>query len=258
MTHSMYKKVNKKTIANVLSILCWIGLWQFASVAIGQEILLVSPATVIIKLFQLALFKEFWYAVLFSFGKILSGFLLASFFGCILAYLASKSDVIKAFINPPMYVIKATPVASFIILALLWIKSANLSVFISFIMVLPIIYNNVLKGITEIDVKMIEMAKVFKMKYTIKFLYIDLFYVMPYFVSACNSALSMCFKAGIAAEVIATPNGSIGEMLYKAKIFLNTPELFAWTLTIILLSFFFEKFFIFIINKVSLIITREN
>ena len=48
----------------------------------------------------------------------------------------------------------------------------------------------------------------------------------------------------MAAEVIGLPKGSIGERLYQAKIYLDTPDLFAWTAVIILVSLVFERVFL--------------
>ena len=123
---------------------------------------------------------------------------------------------------------------------LIWIPSRNLSVFISFLMVLPVIYTNILEGIQQTDSKILEMAKVFQVNPGRKIRYIYVSQVLPYFLSACRLSLGMCWKAGVAAEVIGVPSGSIGEKLYNAKIYLNTPDLFAWTIVIIVISFVFE------------------
>ena len=77
------------------------------------------------------------------------------------------------------------------------------------------------------------MAKVFRVNLRRQIRYIYVSQVLPYFLSACRLSLGMCWKAGVAAEVIGVPSGSIGEKLYNAKIYLNTPDLFAWTIVII-------------------------
>ena len=151
----------------------------------------------------------------------------------------------------------STPVASFIILCLIWIPSKNLSVFISFLMVLPVIYTNILEGIRQTDSKILEMAKVFQVNPERRIRYIYVSQVLPYFLSACRLSLGMCWKAGVAAEVIGVPSGSIGEKLYNAKIYLNTPDLFAWTIVIIVISFVFEKCFLGIVSRVVYIIEHK-
>ena len=47
--------------------------------------------------------------------------------------------------------------------------------------------------------------------------------------------------AGIAAEVLSTPQLGIGTELYFSKTYLETSDLFAWTLVVILLSMMIEK-----------------
>ena len=151
--------------------------------------------------------------------------------------------------EPLIMVIKATPVASFIILCLIWIPSRNLSVFISFLMVFPVVYTNILEGIRQTDKQLLEMADSFGAGVGKKLQFIYLSQVMPYAVTACKLGLGLCWKAGIAAEVIGIPAGSIGEKLYKAKVYLETPDLFAWTIVIIAVSVGFEKIFMFALRR---------
>ena len=205
----------KYTGIRILAVLFWITIWQFASMYLGQEILLASPVSVVQKLFELSFTGNFWQSVGFSFVRIVTGFLLAMFLGIFLAVLAYWSKTVEILIAPVIAVVKSTPVASFIILCLIWIPSRNLSVFISFLMVLP------------------------------------------YFLSACRLSLGMCWKAGVAAEVIGVPSGSIGEKLYNAKIYLNTPDLFAWTIVIIVISFVFEKCFLGIVSRIVYMIEHR-
>ena len=237
----------KYTGIRILAVLFWIAIWQFASMYLKQEILLASPVSVVQKLFELIFSRNFWYSVGFSFVRIVTGFLLAVFLGIFLAILAYWSKTVEIL----------TPVASFIILCLIWIPSRNLSVFISFLMVLPVIYTNILEGIRQTDRKILEMAKVFRVNLRRQIRYIYVSQVLPYFLSACRLSLGMCWKAGVAAEVIGVPSGSIGEKLYNAKIYLNTPDLFAWTIVIIVISFVFEKCFLGIVSRIVYMIEHR-
>lgn len=216
--------------------------------ALDQEILLVSPISVIVRLFSLMTTLPFWESIWFSFIRICSGFLAAVIAGTLLAALSVRFRRISELLVPLMLAVKAIPVASFIILVLIWIPSRNLSVFISFLMVLPVIYTNVLDGIRSANADLLEMARVFSIPVWRKIRYIYIFQVFPFFRSACTISLGLCWKSGIAAEVIGIPDGSIGENLYQAKIYLNTPDLFAWTLVIVLISLGFEKLFLFLLD----------
>ena len=142
----------------------------------------------------------------------------------------------RVFIDPAMQLIRAMPVASFVILALLWVRSANLSVIVSFTHVLPVVYAGVLGGIADTDQKLLEMATVYRLPLSARLRYIWLPGVFPSFCESCIAAMGMCWKSGVSAEVIGLPDHSVGDALYRAKITLSTPDVFAWTLVIVLLS----------------------
>ena len=239
----------KYTGIRILAVLFWIAIWQFASMYLKQEILLASPVSVVRKLFELIFSGNFWQSVGFSFVRIVTGFLLAVLLGIFLAVWAYWSKTVEILTAPVIAVVKSTPVASFIILCLIWIPSRNLSVFISFLMVFPVVYTNILEGIRQTDKQLLEMADSFGAGVGKKLQFIYLSQVMPYAVTACKLGLGLCWKAGIAAEVIGIPAGSIGEKLYKAKVYLETPDLFAWTIVIIAVSVGFEKIFMFALRR---------
>lgn len=171
-------------------------------------------------------------------------------FSTVLAILSNKFKLIDDLLKPLMLSIKTIPVASFIILVLLWFSSSDLSVVISFMMVLPVIYTNTLQGIKSTDNELIEMSKVFNFSLIKKIKYVYLFQVYPYFKSGVLIALGLAFKSGIAAEVIGLPKNSIGEQIYNAKIYINTVDLFAWTLVVVLLSLIFEKSITWLFDKI--------
>ena len=234
----------------------WLLLWQLGAMALNQKILLVSPVQVVARLWQLLPQGEFWAAVGFSFLRITLGFLLACVVGTALGVLASRFRVVRDLCAPLMATVKSIPVASFIILVLIWVPSRNLSVVISFLMVAPIVYQNVLGGISNMDHKLTEMADVFQVPFARRLRYLYLPQVAPFFRSACAVGLGLCWKSGVAAEVIGLPDGSIGERLYEAKVYLDTPDLFAWTLVIVLVSIAFEKLFLFLLDRALYLVRR--
>ena len=238
----------KQRTIRLWSAAVWLLIWQGLSMYIGQDILLVSPVSVVQRLAQLVITAGFWQSVLFSLLRITAGFLLAAVSAIFFAALAARFKRIEEFLAPAILFIKSTPVASFIILILIWVSSRNLSVVISYLMVLPIIYTNVLEGIRSADSKLLEMADVFQVPKHRRVIYIYVSQVLPFFQSACLVGLGLCWKAGVAAEVIGIPKGSIGEKLYMAKIYFAAPDLFAWTLTIIIVSLLFEKLFMLLIS----------
>lgn len=241
-------KKNKESKSMFLAVIFWLIVWELLARFIGHDILLVSPVSVLFRLGELAFTGEFWNSIFFSFLRIIGGFVLALAAGMIFAVISSVSRIFCVLMEPPIEVIKATPVASFIILLLIWVSSKNLSAVTAFLMVLPVVYANILAGIRSTDRGLLEMAQVFRVSPWKKFRYIYVSQVMPFFETACSLSLGLCWKAGIAAEVIGIPSGSMGEKLYEAKVYLQTADLFVWTLTIILISVCFEKVFLWIVD----------
>lgn len=234
----------QKTAAVVLALL----LWQAAALLLNKSVLLASPVDVFMRLLTIWKEADFFPAVWFSFSRISLGFLLALFTGTLLALLAGRFKAAEILLWPYMVTIKSIPVASFIIIALIWLTSAQLSIFIVFLIVLPIIYTNILNGIKSADTKMIEAADIFRLSWSKRLLYIWLPQIKPFIISACSIAIGLAWKSGIAAEIIGIPTGSVGEALYYSKVYLDTTDLFAWTVVIVILSVGFEKLFSLILK----------
>lgn len=219
----------------------WLGVWELAARWVNEPILLVSPLGTLWRLGQLLRDPAFWQSVGFSLGHILLGFGMSVVLAAVLAVLAYRFFWVEQLLAPLTATVKAIPVASFVILALLWVSSRNLSVLVSLMIGFPILYGNLLTGLKSTDPKMIEMAKLFRVPFSRQLKGLYLHQVRPYLRSGLSIAMGLCWKSGVAAEVIGIPGGSIGEKLYKAKIYLETPDMFCWTLVIVLLSVGCEK-----------------
>ncbi len=238
----------KKRLIAVGAVLFWLVVWQLAAVAVNSSLLLASPIEVVQRLIELVPDKKFFGSVLFTTGRIMLGALLGTVTGIVFAVLAGRFIFFEKLFAPLITAVKAVPVASFTILALIWITSSGLSVLITFLIALPVVYSNIFEGIRALDPELTVMAEVFRIPLFKRFVGVYLSQMMPYFRSAVKLAVGLCWKSGVAAEVIGTPRGSIGEKLYASKIYLETADLFAWTLVVILLSLITEKLFILIID----------
>jgi NitT/TauT family transport system permease protein len=242
--------LKNKTVRRVAAVIFALSVWQIAAMIADAEFLFPSPIDVILRLFTVWREDGFFIAISNSFLKIVSGFLLGLILGTALAIISARFSIIEDLLWPFMITIKSVPVASFVVLALMWLTSRSLSSFISFLMVLPIIYTNILGGIKNSDREMDKMATVFRMPLGRRIIYIWIPRIKPFMLSACSIALGLSWRAGIAAELIGIPDGSLGEMLYYAKIYFNSLDLFAWTVIIVILSIGFEKLFISILKLV--------
>ena len=236
-------KQNKDRLCKALAVIFALLVWQTTAVAVDQSILLVSPIDVALRMTTIWQVEGFASSIWFSFYHIAGGFLLALVSGILLAALSGRFRWVETALWPFMITVKTVPVASFVVICLIWLSAQNLSVFISFLIVLPVVYGNVLQGIKSEDGKMLEVAEVFRMPMLRRILYIHMPQLKPFILSACATALGMSWKAGIAAEIIGTPDGSIGKQLYYAKIYLDTDDLLCWTVIIVIVSVAFEKLF---------------
>ncbi len=226
------------------AVLLWLLLWQGFSMRLDLPVLLPSPLEALQSLGAMALTADFYQTIAWSTLRIFGGFFAACTVASVLAVPAYCFRPVREFLAPVVACIKTVPVASFIILALVWLRSSQLSFFISFLMVFPPVYLGVLTGIGQTDKKLLEMAKVFHVPFRRQVRYLYLPAIAPHFRSAVSLGLGLCWKAGIAAEVIGLPDGSMGERLYMAKVYFMTPELFAWTVVIVTVSMIFEKLFL--------------
>lgn len=247
--------MNKSGNIKLWAIVAWLIIWHIVSLLIGHSFILVSPWQVLVRGFELVQTSDFWLSVLNSTAKIAIGYIMAVAIGILFAGLASKYQRFREFISPLVLTIKTVPVVSFIILVLILLPSKSLSILISFLIAMPIVYTNVLEGISNTNREMLEIADVFDIRGMKRIRHIYLPDVYPHLRSAAMTACGMAWKAGAAAEVIGVPQGSIGEKLQRAKVYLETPDLFAWTIVIVVMSLLMEKLFIRIMD---FIIVRGN
>lgn len=245
MRDTKRKNVLKKLAAVLFALL----VWQAASMLVGYEVLLASPLSVLRTLAYIVSGRSFWTTVLFSTARIAAGFTAAYLAGLLLGILASRFEAVRILIWPFIACVKSVPVASFIVLSLMWMSSSALAGFVCFLACLPTVYNNVLEGILAADPAQKEAALMLGASWPkiVRTVYIP--NIEPYLISAASTGCGMAFKAGVAAEVVAIVSGSIGEQIYMSKVYFETASLFAWTLVTVLLSFAFEKLFCFILRK---------
>lgn len=230
-----------RIVKNLLATLFWVAAWHILSVSMGKPLLLPAPVQVLRRLGELIATASFWQITVVSIGRILLGLGSAMVLGVVLAVLTSASSILDALAAPVMTVIQATPVASFAILVLIWMDRDYVPALICGMMVLPVVWSNVSAGIRETDSQLLEMAKVYRLPKLRILCRIYVPSVLPYFRAACSGALGLGWKAGIAAEVLTVPKQSIGRMIVDGKLYLMVEDLFAWTLTVVILSLLLQK-----------------
>lgn len=230
----------KKGTKIAVPLVFWLGVWQFAAMAVDLELLLPSPLAVGRSLVTLAATTEFWLSALYTLGRIVLGLIGGVIAGGLLAVLTHFFRWVDLLFSPVVRVIRATPVVSFILLVYLWVTRANIPGVIAALMVLPVVWGNLAAGLGAVDGQLLEMAHAYRFSRlkTLRLIYIPS--LRPHFVSGLITAFGLAWKSGVAAEVICPPKLAIGTQIKQARDALETPELFAWTLTVILLSLVLE------------------
>lgn len=245
------KRSRKENIRMAVIVLFWLVLWEIADRVIDNRIILVGPTHILMALAEQVRQSDFWITCGASFLRIAVGFILSFIGGFVLALVCYRYKLIRDFLEPIMIMLKTVPMISFVIMLLIWVGNQALTIYLSFLIVLPIIYTNTLQGLQSVDVQLLEMAQVFHLAPWKKFLYIYRPAFMPFVLSASKLALGMSWKSGIMAEVIGTPKPSIGREMYAAKTYLQTSNLFAWTIVVVVLSVLFENVFMLLLKKLS-------
>lgn len=221
--------------------LFWLLAWELLAKSLHNSIVLVGPLEVAVRLSELAVTSEFWVSVVTSLSSVCAGFILGMLIGLCCAISASRWESVRVLLAPIMGAVQAIPVASFIILILIWVRPAQLGLIISLLMSAPIVYKTVLEGLDALPENLRDFAQVHKIRLALALKGIYAPQLKPYILSASNVAMGLSWKAGIAAEVIGQPTHSIGDALYSAKIFLETGDVLAWTLVILILALVLER-----------------
>ena len=241
MLINIKKEKMKKLIRKTAIVLLWLILWQLFACWVNNSVLFASPLDTVKALGMLVVEVDFFKTLLVSLGKVTIGFLLGLLTGAVLGTFGAKKDWVDDLLRPVLSFMKSVPVAAFVVLLLIWWGSRWLSVAIVFVVVFPYIYFAFCEGLKQVDCYMLEVAKVYQMPRKNQWYYLYRRALKPFMDNALKLSFGLAWKSGVAAEVIGTPNCSIGEGLYMAKTHLNTPEVFAWIVVILLLSTLYEK-----------------
>lgn len=240
----------KKLIWGTLATLFWIAVWFIAALAVGKELILPSPVSVAARILEFFASAAFYDTVLHSLARVVLGMITGAILGLIGGALTAFSPFIRNLFSPVLSVVKSTPIASFIILLFLWLDRDAVACIISALIVLPVVWSNVESGILGTDKSLLEMADAYKMTKLAKLCHIYAPSALPYFTASLRSSLGMSWKAGIAAEALILPTISIGKMIFQSKYNLETVDLFAWTVVVIILSVVIEKLMVNILDRI--------
>lgn len=242
--------LKNRLLRGILIAVFWLAVWQGLSMLVSSELLLPSPLATAQSFLRLMGTNAFWLSAAYSLLRVLGGYTCAVLFGCMLGILCAGLPFANALLQPLRSIMKAMPVASFIIILLLWMPTNIAPAFTAFVMVLPLVWANVQEGVLRTDRGLLEMAQVFRFtrKKVVSNIYLPS--VLPYLLSACTTGIGFAWKAGVAAEVLARSANSIGKYLLQSKNMLETADMFAWTALVVVLSIALERIFARLLNRI--------
>ena len=62
-----------------------------------------------------------------------------------------------------------------------------------------------------------------------------------FLAAGLSNAIGRGWKAAVAGEVLCLPLKALGTQIYYSKLYLEIPDLFAWTVAVVVLSLLLEK-----------------
>lgn len=235
---------NKKLIKKILIFAFWILMWQVLYLLVNEPLFLAGPKDTFYSLIGLICSADTYRIILRSMGKMIFGFCISLLAAVMIAFAAWRIVLIREGLTPLLSFFKAVPIASVIILFLAWFTSSGISVFIAGFVAFPILYFEVLASLDRIDAGILEVLRVYKVPFIKRLRYVYWPAVCGQMEQTARIAVGMCIRAGVAAELIGVPMRSIGEKLYKAKLYLDIDDLFAWTFLIVTAGYLCERLLI--------------
>lgn len=240
--HSKFK------FKNIIIFVFWIVVWQILYMIVNEPLFLAGPYGTLKSLVKVLKEVSTYGIIAKSVTKIIGGFFVALMTAVLTAFMAWSMKIIREGLTPLMAFAKAVPIASVIVLFLAWFSSSGISCFVAGFVAFPLVYFEILSALDDIDSKILEMLTVYRVTFFKRLRYV-------YFPAICGRlfvmariAVGMCIRAGVAAELIGVPSYSIGEKLYKAKLYLEISDLFAWTIIIVTAGYICEKIMIGILK----------
>jgi len=237
--------IQNKHVRNIIKAIFQIAfcltVWQIFSVIVNHSYFLPDVPTTLKALFVLVTSSNFFGVIFETIIRVITGLFLGVILGIFFAIICHKSKIANMLISPIISIIKATPVASFIIILWISVSGKSLPVIIAFLMVLPIIFQNIIDGYNSIPKELEEICTVYEFSALKKFKVLTFPCLIKYLIPAVITATGLAWKSEIAAEIIAYTKDSIGYYIHDANYYSDTATVFAWTIVIIVLSIILEK-----------------
>ncbi len=231
-----------------------IGGWQISAMLVGASYILPTPVEVLVRAGELVVTADFWASVGMSVLRIFAGFALGMIIGIILAIIMHSMPRVRSVFAPFIKIIRTTPIVCFILLALLWVSNALIPTFMVALMVMPVAWTNTIEGLDAASERYRDVICAYRITLSTALLKIYMPAISVQLLSAAGVGMGLAWKSGVTAEVLSLPAFAIGTNVYQAKMVLDAPDIFVWTIAIILISLVLE----YVIRRISDNVSSER
>ena len=235
------KSRHQKKIAYLLSLLFIFVCWFTISAIVKSDLIFPSPKTVFFHFFKLVKTYEFWICFSGTFLRILAAFGITVFAGSLIGFLCGFNQFFYDFFQIPLQLVRTTPVVAVILIVLFWFKSTVVPVFICSLMSLPIMITSVATGFRQNNKNLAELSQIYCLSKFQYFCFIKIPLCKSYFFNGALQTFGLCWKVVIASEVLCLPKKSLGYIMQKSQMNLETADIAAITIFMIFISFVIEK-----------------
>lgn len=239
--NSIDKKNNIFFILGILSIFI---VWLFISLIINNEFAVPKIDKAGHALFDLLKTGNTYYILGLTILKIILTIIIAFIVSLILVILSTLSKKFRVFISPIITLLKTIPVVVVILLFLFTFTRDTTPIFVALLVIMPIMYEALLNGISNIDEAIINETKMISKTnlFVIRKVYLPL--TKPYIILSILQSIGLGLKAMVMAELISQANNSIGREMSEYRSFLEMDYIFAWgiiMITIVIISEIFIR-----------------
>lgn len=231
---------NKQIIYILLGIIIFILLWCFISIKINSEIIFPNIFTIIKKLGDIILEKSFYKDLMYSIVRVFVAFILSFLYAFLFGVLSGIFLSLRYILMPIINFIRTIPTIPLILVAVIWFDNNTVPIFVSMLVIFPIIYDAITNGIINVDKNLIEMSLSYNVSLKNQIISLYIPSIKPYVLTALSQSMGITWKSILAAEILALPSFGIGSRLYESHLYLDTVSLFAYSLIAVIFNAIFE------------------
>ena len=211
-----------------------VGLWWFSSLSVPHYIL-PGPARVWQALQLIAANGDLWNNLGITLWRVAVGFVVAALVGLPFGIVLGANKRAGEFFEPVIPALNTVSSAIWAIFAIIWFGISNATtIFVVFMTAMPLIITNVWQGTRTVNADFIELAQVLRMPDRKVMTKIYLPTILPYFFSGARLAFGFGWRVSLVAETIGSSSG-VGYRLRQAADLIRTDQVFAWTLTLVIM-----------------------